>query len=131
MKRWEEIFTEADRALLEKFARGERQSFGERPALIIVDVVKSFLGSKPASALDSAKEYRTSCGATGWEALQHIRMLLEGFRRRHLPVVFTTIDQETANHSWGVDKWSSPKARWIADAWEIADELEQYLWRLA
>lgn len=124
MKRWEEIFTEADRALLEKFARGERQSFGERPALIIVDVVKSFLGSKPASALDSAKEYRTSCGATGWEALQHIRMLLEGFRRRHLPVVYTTIDQETVNHSWGVDKWSSPKERWNADAWEIADEIK-------
>lgn len=123
MKRWEEIFTEADRALLRKFGRTERQSFGRRPALIIVDVVKSFLGSKPASPLESAEEYRTSCGASGWDALENIRRILEAFRRKNLPVIFTTIDQETANHSWGVDKWSSPQEKWNADGWEIAEPI--------
>jgi maleamate amidohydrolase len=124
MKRWEEIFTDADRALLKKFGTGERQAFGRRPALIIVDVVKSFIGSKPASALESADEYRTSCGSSGWDALQHIRRLLEAFRRKNLPVVFTTLDQETANHSWGVDKWSGPQEKWNPAGWEIADEIK-------
>ncbi len=39
MKKWEKIFTEADRAILKKFGRAEKQPFGKGPALIIVDVV--------------------------------------------------------------------------------------------
>jgi nicotinamidase-related amidase len=124
MRKWEAIFTESDRALLKKFGKREKQPFGRRPALVVVDVAKSFLGSKPASALDSAEEYRTSCGASGWTAVQNIRRLLEAFRKRSLPVVFTKLDCETANHAWGADKWSGPQDKWDADAWDIAEEIK-------
>ena len=69
MRRWEEIFSDTDRDLLQKFGGAQRQSFGEKPALVIVDVVKSFLGSKPVAALEAAEEFRTSCGSVGWSAL--------------------------------------------------------------
>jgi len=123
MKKWEEIFTEADRALLKKFGGAERQSFGKRPTLIIVDVVKSFLGSKPKSALESAEEYRTSCGDAGWEALEYIKKLLEAFRRKNLPVVYTTIDPSSANYAWGPDKWFGPQDKWDLEAWDIVEEI--------
>jgi maleamate amidohydrolase len=123
MKKWEEIFTEADRALLKKFGRTERQSFGRRPALIIVDVVKSFLGSKSIPALASAEEYRTSCGEQGWKALDHIRELLEAFRAKNLPVLYTTVDPVAARFSWGPDKWSGPQEEWNLESWEIAEEI--------
>jgi len=124
MKKWEKIFTEADRALLKKFGGTERQSFGKRPALIIVDVVKSFLGSKPKSTLESAEEYRTSCGDAGWEALEHIKKLLDVFRQKHLPVVYTTVDPVAVNHSWGPDKWSGPQEKWDLEAWDIVEEIK-------
>jgi nicotinamidase-related amidase len=124
MKKWEKIFTEADRALLKKFGGAERQSFGKRPALIIVDVVKSFLGSKQKSALESAEEYRTSCGDAGWEALGYIKKLLDAFRQQHLPVVYTTVDPVAANYAWGPDKWSDPQETWDLEAWEIVEEIK-------
>lgn len=124
MKKWEKIFTEADRELLKKFGRAERQTFGNRPTLIIVDVVKSFLGSKPQTTLESAEEYRTSCGETGWEALVHIKKLLEAFREKHLPVVYTTVDPVAANYAWGPDKWSGPQEKWDLKSWEIVDEIK-------
>ena len=124
MKKWEEIFTEADRALLKKFGRTERQAFGKRPALIIVDVVRSFLGSKAKTTLESAEEYRTSCGEPGWKALGHIRKLLDLFREKHLPVVYTTVDPVIANYSWGPDKWFGPQEKWDLESWEIAEEIK-------
>jgi len=108
MKKWQEIFTDDDRALLKTFSRDERQPFGKRPALIIVDVIKSFLGSKPKSALESVEEYRTSCGEAGWRALKHIKRLLSAFRDKKCPVVYTTLDPEATRYSWGPDKWSGP-----------------------
>jgi len=128
MKKWEGIFTEADRELLKTFGRAERQSFGKRPALIIVDVVRSFIGSKPKSLLQASEEYRTSCGEAGWEALKQIKKLLEAFRVKNLPVIFTTVDPVLAAFAWGPDKWSSHEEfrqeKWTGEAWEIADEIK-------
>ncbi len=124
MKKWEAIFTEADRTLLKRFGRSERQPFGKRPALIVVDVVRSFLGSKSKPLLESAAEYRTSCGEAGWEALGHIRKLLDVFREKTLPVLYTTVDPVIANHSWGPDKWFGPQEKWDLDSWEIAEEIQ-------
>ena len=123
MKRWQEIFTDDDRALLKTFGRDEKQPFGKRPALIIIDVVKSFLGSKPKSALESVEEYRTSCGEAGWVALKYIKELLSIFRDKKYPVVYTTVDPEVTHYSWGPDKWSGPQEAWALEPWEIVDEI--------
>ncbi len=124
MKKWEAIFTDDDRALLKTFGQAKKQPFGNRPALIIVDVVRAFLGSKPKPTLESAKEYRTSTGEVGWEALQHIQKLLEAFRAKKLPVVFTTIDPVAMRFAWGVDKRCGPDEKWPEGAWEIAEEIK-------
>jgi len=128
MKKWEAIFTEADREVLKAFGRKEKQSFGKKPALIIVDVVRSFIGSKPKSPLEASGEYRTSCGEAGWEALKQIKKLLDAFRAKSLPVIFSTVDPVLAAFAWGPDKWSSPEEyrqeKWAVDAWEIADEIK-------
>ena len=128
MKKWEEIFTEADRALLKTFAGTARQPFGKRPALIIVDVVKSFIGSRPASTLEASAEYRTSCGQAGWDALDNIQKLLHAFRVKSLPAIFTTVDPVLGAFAWGPDKRSSPEeyrqAKWSSDAWEIPEEIK-------
>ena len=100
MKKWEEIFTDADRELLKSFAGSQQQPFGNKPALIIVDVVKSFIGSEPNTILESSKEYRTSCGEAGWSALNNIKKLLQAFRDKKLPVIYTTVDPVSAAHAW-------------------------------
>ena len=66
MRKWEAIFSDNDRAVIQKAGFGERQSFGEKPALIIIDVNRAFVGSKPKPVLASVEEYATSCGESGW-----------------------------------------------------------------
>jgi nicotinamidase-related amidase len=92
MRPWEAIFPEADRAIYAKAGFQARQSFGERAALLIIDVVESFTGSRPEQVLASIDEYRMSCGEPAWQALDAIRALLDACRAAGLPVVYTKGD---------------------------------------
>ena len=95
MRRWEEIFTEADRKLVQKTAMGQKLTFGKKPALLIIDVTVGFLGSTPKPVLQSIEEYETSCGEVGWVALTSIQKLLEVCRANGVPIIFTTGDSTT------------------------------------
>ena len=95
MRRWEEIFTEADRLLVEKSGFGRKQAYGNKSALLIIDVTMSFLGSTPQPVLRSAEEYATSCGEAGWTALDSIRRLLQVSRENGIPVIYTAVDITT------------------------------------
>jgi nicotinamidase-related amidase len=45
---------------------------------------------KPEDIVESVKDYRTSCGARGWEGVAHIRTLLETARPLGIPIIYTT-----------------------------------------
>ena len=101
MKKWEAIFSDADRELVQKAGFGKRQPFGKRPAFIIIDVNKAFIGSQPKPVLESIEEYKTSCGEAGWQALEHIQTLLLACRNKKIPVIFTTNDPVAMYFAWG------------------------------
>ena len=58
---------------------GGRQGAGERPAIVVVDLIEGF--TNPASAL--------ACDADG--AVQNTRSLLDAARAASVPVIFTTV----------------------------------------
>lgn len=91
-KEWMAMVPEAERALYHQSGFGAPQAFGERPALIVVDVTLAFTGSKPQSVVDAIREFPTACGEVAWSALPRIAGLLALFRRRNWPVVFTRND---------------------------------------
>ena len=92
MRPWQTVFPEFDRAVYAKAGFRARQTFAARPALLIIDVVESFTGTRPQGVLDSIEEYRTSCGEQAWPALEAIRQLLAACRSRGIPVVYTKGD---------------------------------------
>lgn len=94
MRPWQTVAPESDRQIYENGGFGGTQPMGKRPALMIIDVVESFTGSKPADVMDAQSEYRTSCGASAWEALPQIERLLEASRNAGLPVIYTKGDPE-------------------------------------
>ena len=124
MKKWEAIFSDIDRALVQKAGFGERQPFGRKPALIIIDVNRAFVGSRPKPVLESVEEYATSCGEAGWEALQHIQKLLLSCRDKGVPVFFTTNDAVTRQFCWGPVKRSAPSGKLDMEGQEIADAIK-------
>ncbi len=89
MRPWQQIIPPEDRAIYEKAGFGHPHPFGQRPAYLVIDVVRSFVGSEPMPVLKAIEEYRTSCGIHAWNALPHIRTLLAASRRLGLPVAYT------------------------------------------
>ena len=124
MRKWETIFSEAERALAKKTGFGRRQSFGKRPALIIIDVNNAFIGSVPKPVLESVEEYYTSCGEKGWAALEHIQKLLLTCRSKNVPVIYTTNDAVTRQFCWGPTKSSSPSGKPDLEGQEIAEAIK-------
>ncbi len=109
MRHWEEVFPEADLALYRKLGYGARQTHGARPALLIIDVVRSFVGSKPMPVMEAVDEYKPSCGEAAWVALEHIKKLLGACRTEHIPAIFTGDDAVTLQFCTGPTKQSGKK----------------------
>lgn len=108
MRRWQTVFTEADLRVLQESGFGVPQKFGKKPALVIIDVTRSFIGSTRQAVAESIKEYKTSCGDAGWVALDSISSLLLACRQRHVPVLFTTADPVIRHFISGATKQSQP-----------------------
>ena len=94
MREWEEYFPEEERRIYEKAGYRTRQEFGRKPALLIIDVLLGFTGTKPMEIMDAIEEFPTSCGNVAWEALPKIKELLETCRKADIPVVYSTGDAE-------------------------------------
>jgi nicotinamidase-related amidase len=89
MRVWEPFLTDHDRAHL-TIARDRRVGFGQRPALILVDLYRWVFGDKPEPLLEAVKTWPGSCGMAAWQALPSIQRLLALARELGLPVVHLT-----------------------------------------
>ena len=87
---WDKYLTERDRAVFAKSGFGATAGYGERPALLIIDVNYAFCGEKSEPILESIEGWRTSCGEDAWEAIPVIRNLIDACHTKGLPVIYTT-----------------------------------------
>ncbi len=94
MRDWEKIIPEYDRKVYEKAGYTGKQAFGQRPALLIIDVITSFTGTRAQETLAAIDEFRSSCGKAAWQALPHIRKLLVACRKSKVPVIYSTSDPD-------------------------------------
>lgn len=124
MRKWEKIFSKSERDLARKAGFGKKQHYGKKPALIIVDVNRAFLGSKPKPAIESIEEYRTSCGMPGWEALKYISKLHKVCRIKNVPIIYTTVDPMITKFSSGPDKNWGPEEKLNLASQEIVKEIK-------
>lgn len=67
---------------------GNPVGMGARPALLIIDVQYRTVGTTPLPFDEAVKEYTTSCGETGWAAVERIAELVEVFRRHDWPILY-------------------------------------------
>lgn len=67
-----------------------RNSLGENPALIVVDVVRSFTGGEGQELEEATADYPTACGPTAWAAMPHLQHVIALAEKKSWPVVHTT-----------------------------------------
>ena len=88
---WDQFLTERDKAVFAAAGYGARGGFGKRPALLVIDVSYAFTGDTPGEPiLESIKRWRNSCGAESWDAIAHIKKLIDKAHDKQLPVIYTT-----------------------------------------
>jgi len=125
MAKWDDVLTPRDKEVFALSGFGKRAGFGQRPALLIIDVNYNFVGDKPEPILDSVKRFRTSCGEEGWEGVYRIRDLLAEARKKHLPTFYTTAEENRSN-TVTIGGWAAKSSRTNEDMsaqWEKANEI--------
>lgn len=85
---WDGIISAEEIERYQAAGFGKPTGLGTRPALLIIDVQYRTVGTERRPYWDAIQEFSTSCGDTGWSAIDHIVPLLEVFRQRGYPVFY-------------------------------------------
>ncbi len=88
MRPWDGIITADEQRAYSAAGFGRPSGFGKRPGLLIIDVQYRTVGTNPLPFFESIKEFSTSCGDVGWNAVRNIQPLLAEFRRNGWPVLY-------------------------------------------
>ena len=89
MKDWMKLIPESELATYKSAGFLADMKLGKNPALIVVDVTYAFTGYEGQTLEESIATFGSACGPVSWEAMPKIARLIDLFRSRDLPVVFT------------------------------------------
>ena len=106
---WNDFLTERDKKVFEKSGFGSEAGFGERPALLVIDVSYNFCGDKREPILESIKRFHNSCGEYAWDSLPHIRSLIDKCHEKTIPVIYTT--GTVREDGWDAGGWAWKNSR--------------------
>jgi nicotinamidase-related amidase len=87
---WDKFLSASDREHVASRS-SSRIGFGEKPALLLIDLYRAVFGDKPEPLMQAVKTWPSSCGMAGWDALPHIQRLLQGAREAKVPVLHVTM----------------------------------------
>ncbi|MCS3447246.1 MULTISPECIES: isochorismatase family protein [Bradyrhizobium] len=85
---WDDVIPLEERETYAIAGLGGAAGFGKRPALLVIDVQYRSVGDRPMPIREAIKQYPTSCGEAGWQAITQISELMRLFRGRRWPVIF-------------------------------------------
>lgn len=106
---WDRFLTPEDRGVIGASGYAARGGFGQRPALMIVDVSYNFCGDRPEPILESIKRWRNSCGEAAWESIGVIGRLIEGCHAKGLPVFYSTNTRRPDGFDAGAWRWKNAR----------------------
>jgi nicotinamidase-related amidase len=87
-KPWAGVIGPEDERVYELAGFGGPSGFGERPALLVIDVQYRTLGDSPKPFEEAVKDYPTAGGEVAWAALPQIERLVATFRELDLPILY-------------------------------------------
>jgi nicotinamidase-related amidase len=106
---WDRYLGEDDRALVDRAGYGGRVGWGERPALLVVDMTYAFCGDDAVPPLEAIETRYNACGTPAWEAVAAAGDLLAAAREAEVPVVFTRPASRV--RSVGSGRWADKNRR--------------------
>ena len=98
---WDHYLSEQDRTRAGAAVQ-PMVGFGEKPALLLVDMYRWVFGDEPEPLLEAVKKWPGSCGLAAWDSIPHVQALLADARDAGMPVVYVT---GMAEQTSGVREW--------------------------
>ena len=111
---WDKFLTDEDKKVFQAAGYGARAGLGQRPAVLVIDVMYGFTGERDEPILESIKTWPNSCGQYAWRAVPHLQKLLDAARRKGLPVIYTA--SGFREDGWDIGSWSWKNGR--TDDWD-------------
>lgn len=88
MRVWDDVLSSVDREVIRRVGYGKPRGLGERPALLIIDPQYNYMGAdKPI--LDQIEEWPSGVGGSAWRAVERLQPLVNAFREKKHPVIYT------------------------------------------
>ncbi|MDQ0899291.1 isochorismatase family protein [Paenibacillus sp. V4I7] len=112
---WENFLSERDKKHDELWGKKELYGFGQKPALVLIDIYYSVLGTVREPIFESMKQWPSSTGLEGWAAVDKTVELLKAARENGIPVIHVK-----GLHT-GVNHWGRRKRKQV----EMSAELKQ------
>jgi nicotinamidase-related amidase len=84
---WEPFLSERDKKHDAQWGKKELYGFGDKPALVLIDIYYSVLGFERQELFESMKTWPGSTGLEGWAAVDKTAELLAVARQSGIPVV--------------------------------------------
>jgi len=106
---WDRFLTPRDREAFAAAGYAAPMGFGQRPALMIVDVSYNFCGDRPEPLLKSIAKWRNSCGEDAWRAITHIRRLIDACHGRGFPIFYSTNTRRPDGFDAGAWRWKNAR----------------------
>lgn len=113
MPAWDGLLTERDELVFAKAGFGARQGFGQRPAVIVIDVNYNFTGETRLPILEGVEISRTHCGEEAWDAVAALQRLLASAREASVPIFYTT--NMARHHAVDTGRLSTKNLRTLND----------------
>ena len=85
---WDGIIPDEEQRAYRAAGFGRPTGLGKKPALLIIDVQYRTVGTQRVPFWEAIKEFPTSCGEIGWNAVDKIVLLLAEFRANDWPVLY-------------------------------------------
>lgn len=122
---WEAFLTARDRAVTA--GRGDhRFGFGERPALLLIDLYRWVFGDRPQPLPEAMREWPGSCGLAAWEAIPHIQRLLGAARAAGIPVIYSkNVEYDGSLVQWAKSQRRGSRRAPAPASSEMADRLRR------
>jgi maleamate amidohydrolase len=88
MRVWEDSLSEHDRKVIANRGPRALSGFGERPALLVIDMYRGAIG-EDRPIYEQQDKYPGGCGNYAWKAVRHMQKLIPAARETGIPVVYS------------------------------------------
>lgn len=116
VKPWDGLIPVDDLKIIEGAGYGARMDWGKRPALVVVDATRSFLGDRDIPIAESIRRWPNACGPQAWGAIDAISTLILSAHTAAVPVFYTIGGFREDGFNLGSWLWKQPRSREDAES---------------